>query len=572
MSNRKFPLAFGRVGQNRAVVAQDGAKQPESGQVFLVGAGPGEPGAITLRALECLGQADAVLYDYLVNPALLRWANRPNVRLISLGGHGGQEPGPTALAGDLPTPRRLMSQGEVSALMVKLAKEGQTVVRLKCGDPLIFARAAEEIAALQSENLRFEVVPGITSALAAGSYAGIPLTHREHASAVALVTGHPAAENQPVQGTTAESNLSKFSGDQATNDVHSSNLDWKALAVFPGTLVVYMGTTQLEYWVGELLRYGKLPSTPVAILRRCGFSDQSVTHTTLGHLIETATIPKRIRPPVVFVIGSAAAATHMADWFEQRPLRGQTILVTRPVEDGSNVLRELELLGAQTLQWPAISILPLDDFSELDSILQNLSSFGWVVFNSPNGVRAFLERLWTLGLDLRALGPCRLAAVGRQTGNELAKHRLRCDLIPDQFSADHLATALIEQARTEKCLIVRASRGRDVLPERLRAAGVAVTQVVAYRQVDNCDVPPEIKHALQNGKVHWITVTSNAIADNLVRQLGDDLVRAKLVSISPLTSQRLREHGLQVAAEAKEATFAGVVQAILADRTADSPK
>lgn len=530
--------------------------------VFLVGAGPGEPGAITLRALECLAAADAVVYDYLVNPSLLRWATKPSVQLFPLGGHGGPEVRDHDAANTPTNARRIMSQDEVSDLVVRLAQQGLTVVRLKCGDPLIFARAAEEIAALQKANLHYEIVPGITSALAAGSYAGIPLTHRDHASAVALVTGHPAAEKFSEADTAATKPASPRSNPDAAKAANAP-LDWQALAKFPGTLVVYMGTTQLEYWVGELLRHGKPVETPVAILRRCGFSDQTVTRTTLGSLLEVATSPKRVRPPVVFVIGTAVSAALGFDWFAHRPLRGQTILVTRPNTEVGAALRDLELLGAQVLHWPAISILPLEDFAELDLVLRSVDQFGWIVFNSSNGVRAFFDRLWAIGRDARDLGKCRLAAVGRQTAQALADRHLQCDLIPSQFDAEHLASALLSEIGTGLCLIIRASRGRDVLAERLQAAGISYQQVVAYRNLDTTEVPTEIQHAVASGKVDWVTVTSNAIADNLARCFGAELHKTKLASISPLTSQRLREHGLQVAVEASEATFDGVIQAIL---------
>lgn len=522
------------------------------GRVFLVGAGPGEPGAITLRALECLGEADAVLYDYLVNPSLLRWATRPNVQLVSLGGHGRRDQGEESEPPHSNSPHRILSQDEICRLLVDLASQGLTVVRLKSGDPLIFARASEEIDALKAVGIPCEIVPGITSALAAGSFAGIPLTNREQASAVALVTGHPAAD----KSATGHPSRSE------TELVPA--LDWDALARFPGTLVVYMGTTQLEFWVGELLRFGKDPQTPVAIVRRCGFSDQFVVRTTLGQLVEVATTPKRIRPPVVFLVGAAVASPQTSDWFAQRPLKGQTILVTRPSDSGHQVLRELELLGAQTLHWPAISIRPLDDFRELDQALADLARFRWIVFTSPNGVRAFFDRLWTIGLDSRAIAGCQLAAVGEQTAVELKKFHLRADLVPNRFDADQLADDLLRQAGSGPCLIIRASRGREVLAERLREAGVSVAPVIAYQNVDTEEVPEEIQLAVRHGKIDWVTVTSNAIADNLVRQFGSRLGSARLATISPLTTQRLRDHGFEVAAEATVATFAGVVSAILA--------
>jgi uroporphyrinogen III methyltransferase/synthase len=553
MTTPDFPLPRTQLGGPSE--SPRSPNRPAIGRVSLVGAGPGEPGAITLRALECLADADAVLYDYLVNPSLLRWATRPGVQLISLGGHGSRDQDRGAEAAEPRTPQRILSQSEICQKLVELAAQGLHVVRLKSGDPLIFARASEEIEALRAIGVDCEIVPGITSAFAAGSYAGIPLTNREHASAVALVTGHPAAE-QPVGGA-----------QPAGARARGSALDWSALAKFPGTLVVYMGTTQLEFWVGELLQHGKDRETPVAIVRRCGFSDQTVTRTTLGQLVAVAVTPKRIRPPVVFLVGAAIATPQVSSWFEDRPLRGQTVLVTRPLEDGRQVLRDLELLGAQAFHWPAIAVRPLDDFTELDQALQSLDQFRWITFQSPNGVRAFFARLWTIGLDVRAVGACRIAAVGQQTAKELTNYHLRANLVPSRFDADHLARELTQQTDSGPCLVVRATRGREVIAETLSLAGIRVTQVSAYQNVDTEVVPPEIEHAMQAEKIDWVTVTSNAIADNLVRKFGSRLAAARLASISPLTSQRLRDHGYDVAVEAEEATFAGVVKAILSAKS-----
>lgn len=567
-------------------------QKPGTGRVFLVGAGPGEPGAITLRALECLAAADAVLYDYLVNPSLLRWANRPHVQLISLGGHGNDSSGTLPQNTVSAINRRIMPQSEVSALMVQLASAGQNVVRLKAGDPLIFARAAEEIAALQAAGIPFEVVPGITSALAAGSYAGIPLTHRDHASAVALVTGHPADLGQ--EPNTTPDSLGTARPDRLNSSPNSPGLDWEALARFPGTLVVYMGTTQVEFWAGELLKFGKDPQTPVAILRRCGFSDQTVKRTTLEKLVETATQPKRIRPPVVFLIGSAVDAPTTSAWFAQRPLVHQTVLITRPDDPKHALARQFELLGAQVRQWPAIRILPVADPTPLEAAIRELPQFQWIVFNSPNGVRHFMDRLWQSGADARALHTCRLAAIGQQTAAELQRYHLRCDLVPSQFDADHLAQALVDQAFAPtannvptlgspttsatpgtphpvatqlgrpNCLIVRASRGREILAERLAEVGVAVRQVVAYQNVDNDPPPAELLQAMQSGKIDWVTVTSSAIADNLVRHFGDALRQTQIASISPITSRRLQQHGFPATVEAQVYTAQGIVDAILA--------
>jgi uroporphyrinogen III methyltransferase/synthase len=516
--------------------------------VYLVGAGPGEPGAITLRALECLAAADVVVHDYLVNPAVLRWATRPGVRLISLGGHGENT--------------RVMPQAEVCDLVVSLARQALTVVRLKCGDPMIFARAAEEIEALNRAGIPCEIVPGITSALAAGSFAGIPLTHRQHASAIALVTGHPAADAASTPAG-RDNPPGWAEDDPSATGPGGSDLDWAALARFPGTLVVYMGTTQVERWAGLLLSAGKDPATPVAIVRRCGFHDQSVQRTSLGQLIDVVTRPKRIRPPVVFIIGSAVEAQPQSDWFVRRPLHGQVVLLTRPMGQAGQHCRHLEQLGAQVLHWPGIQILPVADHGPMDAAIERLSDFSWVIFNSVNGVSHFLNRLWELGRDVRHLSHCRLAAIGEKTADALAARSLRCDLIPAKFDADALADRLLEQSQLGACLIVRASRGRDDLAIRLRAHGGQVTQVVAYQNVDQPAADPAIQRAMESGKIDWVTVTSSAIADNLVRCYGPALDRVRLASISPLTSRRLGEHELAVAAEAEVYTVDGLLDAIV---------
>ncbi len=505
------------------------------GRVALVGAGPGEPGAITLRALECLAAAEVVIYDYLVNPALLRWATQPSVELISLGSHADQG--------------RVLTQSEVSAMMVDRAIRGRAVVRLKSGDPMIFARASEEIAALRQAKIPFEIVPGVTAAVAAGSFAGIPLTDREHSSAVALITGHPA-------------NMATISGPSASPKSARPDLDWEALAKFPGTLVIYMGTTQVEYWADQLLKFGKSPATPVAIIRRCGFSDQSVQRTSLDQLIEVATQPRRIRPPVVFIIGTVVSVEPVSKWFERRPLFGHGILVTRPAEQASPLIRSLEQLGAQVYCWPAIRIEALTDTAPLDNEVRHLSSFDWVVFNSVNGVEHFLRRLWAIGCDVRDFRDCRIACIGSQTSRALAAYSLRSDVIPERFDADHLADSLEHLVQGKRCLIVRASRGRNDLGIRLRASGAQVTEVVAYQNLDTENPDPSVVAALEAGKIDWVTATSSAIAENLVRCYGQSLQHTRLASISPITSQRLSDLGFPVTVEASEYTWLGLINAI----------
>lgn len=496
------------------------AKQA-SGRVYLVGAGPGDPALLTLRGAECLRGADVVLYDYLVNPVLVAHC-RPEAERICLGKHGGG---------------RIWPQEEINDQLVALAKQGKTVVRLKSGDPAIFARGAEEIERLVKEQIEFEIVPGITAALAAGSYAGIPITHRELASAVALVTGHEDPEK------------------------HERAVDYAALAKFPGTLVFYMGVTTVRLWSEALMAAGKDAATPIAVVRRCSQPDQRTLRTTLGE-VATAVEREKLRPPVIFIIGEVAALSEQLSWFEKRPLFGKKILVTRPAHQAAALAGPLAELGAEILFQPAIEIGPPPDWGPVDAAVQRLSEFDWLVFSSSNGVRYLLERLFAIGEDLRLLGSLKLAAIGPGTAEELLRYHLKADVVPDEFRAESLAGRLAGNARGLRFLLVRASRGREVLADELAAAGGLVEQVVVYESRDVAAADPQVAELMQDGKIDWVTMTSSAIAKSLVKLFGESLKKSKLASISPITSGTLRELGYEPAAEAKEFTMAGVVEAI----------
>ena len=493
------------------------------GKVYLVGAGPGDPGLVTLRAVEVLRRADAVLYDYLVNPAILAHC-RPDAVKVSLGKHGSG---------------RVLTQAEINDRLIAMTQVFGTVVRLKSGDPMVFARAAEELDCLISNAIPFEVVPGVTAALAAASYAGIPVTHRESASAVAFVTGQEDPEKS------------------------DSTLDYAALARFPGTLVFYMGVTTAQHWSQALIAAGKPSATPVAILRLVSLPDQKRIDTTLAE-IPAVIRQAKLRPPVVFIVGEVAAHSPAWSWFEKRPLFGQRILVTRPAHQADDLVRPLAELGAEVLLQPAIEIRPPADWSPVDRALDLLDRFDWLVFSSSNGVRNLLERLPALGRDLRALGKIKVAAIGPGTAEELTRYRLQADIVPDEFRAESLAESLKGSAAGKRFLLVRASRGREVLAEQLAKAGGIVEQVVVYESVDVEAAAPEIAEQMAAGKIGWTTVTSSAIARSLARMFGDSLSKSKLVSISPITSATLRELGHEPAAEARDYTMPGVVAAILA--------
>jgi uroporphyrinogen III methyltransferase/synthase len=481
---------------------------------------------LTLRGAECLQTADVVLYDYLANPALLRHA-RSDARLICAGKHGRD---------------RIITQDEINRLLIQFSREGQTVVRLKGGDPAIFARVSEEAAALSAAGIRYEIVPGITAALAAGSYAGIPLTERSIASAVAFITGHEQ------------------------DDKHIPPLDFDALARFPGTLVFYMGVTTALEWTNALIAAGKPAKTPAAIVRRCTWPDQRIILCTLGD-VASRIAADQLRPPIITIVGDVVSHAEVRNWFTARPLFGQRVLVTRPRHQAADLVAPLEQLGAQCYVQPAIEIRPPTDWADVDRAIAGLPDFDWLVFSSSNGVEYFLDRLFNQGYGTRSLTHVRIAAIGAATAEALSRYHLRADLIPDEFRAESLAETLVTAAREQKkarFLLIRASRGREVLAESLAAAGFTVHQVVAYHSVDVEAADPDIAALLSAGKFDWVTVTSSAIARSLAKLFGNDLRRAKLASISPVTSATLRELGFEPAVEGKEFTMLGVVAAIAA--------
>jgi uroporphyrinogen III methyltransferase/synthase len=511
-----------------------GADTRSPAKVYLVGAGPGDPGLLTLRGADCLRRADVVLYDYLVNPQIVSLAP-PSAERICLGQHGRS---------------RLWTQDEINSRLIDCVSQGRTVVRLKNGDPAVFARAAEETSALIAARIPFEIIPGITAGLAAASCAGIPITHRQRASAVALVTGHE--DDQKVLTT----------------------LDYVSLARFPGTLIFYMGVTAAPIWSTALMAAGKPPDTPVALVRRCSLPDQKTVFCTLGD-VDTRIRDEQLRPPAVVMVGSVATPTSAANWFEGRPLSGRRILVTRAAHQASELVGQLQELGADTVVQPAIEIAPPLDWEPVDRALAQLPQFDWLVFSSANGVRYLLDRLLAGERDLRALGTVRLAAMGPGTAEELARYRLRADLQPDTYRAEALAAALARNAQGKKFLLARANRGREVLASELEAAGGIVQQIVVYRSLDCTHADSHLVESLAASQIDYVTVTSSAIALALHRLLGRQLSNTRLVSISPVTSQALREVGLPVAVEATDFTMRGIIDAILrdvnADRSADRP-
>lgn len=493
-----------------------------SGRVYLIGAGPGDPGLLTLRGAELLARADVVLYDGLSNAGLLRHA--PRAEHICVGKHGQS---------------RIWRQEEITAEILRHAAAGKTVARLKGGDPAVFARTAEEAEAVHQAGIPLEIVPGITAALAAGSYAGIPVTHRGLASAVALVTGH----EEPSKPESA--------------------LDWDALARFPGTLVIYMGVTTAETWTRLLIEGGKSPQTPVAIIRRCSLPDQLTIHCRLSEIPKHLSPSAKIRPPVIVIVGEVARLGETIHWLPQRPLAGQTVLVTRPIDQAESLAAPLHELGATVLLQPAITITPPADWTEVDRAIETLESWDFIVFCSRNGVQHFLGRIWDTGHDLRRLAGVSIAAVGSKTASALGEFHLRADWVPPEFHAESLASELSGKVDGKRVLIIRASRGRDLLADALTAAGADVHQIVGYQHRDVTEIDPNILQLAHAGGIDWITVTSSESGKCLNQRFGNAMTKMKIASISPVTSQSLRELGLTVAAEANPHTMLSLVDSIV---------
>jgi uroporphyrinogen III methyltransferase / synthase len=486
------------------------------GKVYLVGAGPGDPGLLTLRGAEILAKADVILVDGLVNESLKRLI-RSDAEWISVGKHGGD---------------RIWKQTEINDAMVEHFRSGKSVVRLKGGDSGVFARSAEELQRLVQEGIHFEVVPGITAALASAAYTGIPLTHRDWSSAVALVTGQMQATDG---GPEVE-----------------EPMDWDGLAKFPGTLVVYMGVTSAPVWSRSLIRAGKSPDTPVAIVRRCSWPDQQTIHCRLDEVGNHLNSGSKLRPPVLAIVGDVAALGQAYDWFSNRPLFGKTVLVARPENQAEETIRELVDLGAKVLYQKAITIKAVERKSDFDVQIKRIADFNWLIFSSTNGVDQFCQRFYELGLDGRSLGPCKLAGVGPSIADSLARWHLRCDLIPNdkasRWSAASLASDLVMQfndAGTVKqnCLVVRADRGKKDLEEALVLAGHDVEVAIAYQSLDVTELQPEVAQAMDSGAIDVVLATSSAIAESLLKLAGGRLHSTTWIAISEEVRATIRKSG-----------------------------
>lgn len=496
-----------------------GAAQP--GTVYLVGAGPGDPGLLTARALELIASGDVILHDRLIPAEALAGA-RAGAELLYVG----KEPGDASVP-----------QDEIESLLIDRARAGKSVVRLKGGDPFIFGRGAEEAGAAAEAGVAFEVVPGVTAGVAAPAYAGISVTHRDDASAVAFVTGH----EDPAKPETA--------------------LDYAALAAFPGTLVFYMGVKALPRIAERLVAEGRDRGEPAAVVERGTLPGQRVVTATLEG-IAGAAAEAEIRPPALTVVGPVAAHREQIAWLERRPLHGRRVVVTRARAQVSGLAGRLRGLGAEVIELPAIRIVPRLDGDDVRRAVEALHTYALVCLTSPNGVRMLFEAMAARGRDARALANADIAAIGPGTARELSAHGIDADVVPERFVAESLVASLAELPLEGKpVLIARAAEAREVLPAALRERGAEVDVLALYETVAE-DPPAEAVAAAS--EADFITFTSSSTVANLTTALGDRLPRgAKVVSIGPVTSAAARDAGLEVHAEAARHDIDGLVEALL---------
>jgi uroporphyrinogen III methyltransferase / synthase len=514
--------------------------------VYLVGAGPGDPGLLTARAVELIARAETILYDRLI-PAQALDGARADAELLYVGKEGGGEAVP---------------QEETEALLVARAKEGKLVVRLKGGDPFVFGRGGEEALALREAGIPYEVVPGITAGVAAAAYAGIPVTHRGVASAVALITGHTQA-GTPRDGTRAGEEPAK----------RETAIDWPALAAFPGTLVFYMGIRQLPEIALSLIAAGRPADEPAAVVERGTLPAQRTVTGTLGTIAQLAG-EADVSPPSITVVGAVAKLAGTLAWRTPGPLSGRTVAVTRARAQTSGLARRLSELGASVIEAPAIRIMPLPG-EPLDP-----SPYDLICLTSPNGVAGLFARLEAGGRDARALAQARVAAIGLGTARALGEHGIAADVVPERFVAEALVEALAD-IPVSRALVARASEAREVLPDALRARGAEVDVLALYETV----AEPLSERALAAAKAaDYITFTSSSTVRFFLEATGAAANRhsspetagsavasdvlspeTRVISIGPVTSATLREHGIEPHAEAERHDIDGVVEALVGD-------
>lgn len=511
------------------------------GKVYLIGAGPGDPGLLTLKGRACLEAAEVVVYDRLAGERILNWV-APGAELIYVGKESSHH---------------AMTQDQINAVLAEKAAAGKVVARLKGGDPYVFGRGGEEAEYLRERGLSFEVVPGVSSSIAAPAYAGIPVTHRGVASSFSVITGH----EDPRKAVSA--------------------LNWDKLATATDTLIFLMGMENLPGIVQRLTEHGRPASTPVALVRWGTTLKQETLTGTLTDIVARAEA-QAFGSPAVIVVGEVVGLRPTLNWFENQPLFGRRVVVTRARAQASRLSDELAGLGAEPLEFPAIRIAPPEDGGPLEQAAAAVGTYQWAVFTSANGVEAFFAALGGVGKDARAFGGVKVAAIGSETAAALRSHGLVSDVVPGEFRAEGLLEALPEQLAGQRILLARAAEAREVLPQELRQRGAVVDEVAAYQTVagEGGDRARELVEAFTAGEVAAVTFTSSSTVRFFLAQLGEAaapgapqeerLAAARrlldgvvLASIGPVTTETARKLGLNIAIEAAEYTIPGLVAALV---------
>jgi uroporphyrinogen III methyltransferase / synthase len=495
----------------------------KKGKCFLVGAGPGDLGLVTLRARECIEQADVIVYDYLCNPEMLQWAPE-KVEAIYAGKKAGVH---------------TLTQEEINALLVEKARAGLRVVRLKGGDPFLFGRGAEEALALQGAGLEFEIIPGVSSAVAGPAYAGIPITHREKNSHVTFFTGHEDPEK------------------------NESAIDFAALAQLGGTQVMLMGVERLRAITRKMLESGVRADLPVALTRWATTARQETLVGTLSDIAQKAA-QQHFMAPAVAVFGEVVRLREQLNWFERRPLTGKRVVVTRTRKQAGVLRHALQGLGADVMELPTIRIEPPSDLRAFAELVQDAHLYDWIVFTSPNGVTAFFDLFYKLYDDARELGGARIAAIGPATAQRVKDFHLHVDLQPEEFVAEGIVRAFQKEGNVEnlRILLARAEEARDVLPKELSKLGAIVDQGFAYRTTaETRDFTGARGRFLEEG-ADLITFTSSSTVENFLALALPWPERMQVASIGPITSATARARGLQVAVEARRHDIPGLIEAI----------
>jgi len=507
-------------------------KDMNKGIVYLIGAGPGDPGLITIRGRDLITRADVVVYDYLANPKFLKYA-REGAEIIYVGKMGGCH---------------TKTQDEINEIIVDRCRSGKIIARLKGGDPYIFGRGGEEAEELVKAGLRFEVVPGVTAASAATAYSGIPLTHRDHTASVAFITGH----------------------EDPTKD--ESNINWEKLATGVGTLVFYMGIKNLPNIVENLINNGRNPDTPCAVIHRGSTPDQ---RTVTGPLSQIAKIASEagIKPPALTVVGDVVGLKSTLDWFETKPLFGRKIVVTRAREQASGFADILAESGADVIEFPTIEIAPPKSWESLDKALDQLESYDWIVFTSVNGVGHFVKRLFDRDMDIRDLKGLKTLCIGPATADAVRALGVRVDFVPKEYRAESIIEGMGEEnIRGKNILIPRAKVAREVLPDEMRRLGAQVTIAECYETVLPESNKDQVRALFEEKKIDAITFTSSSTVENFMSMWGNEeglklLDGVCVASIGPITSDTARKLGLKPDIEPEKFTTAALADALKAHFT-----